>query len=133
MSKEQNGYLSKRERQIMDILYQLDQASVSDVVRRMSDDTSYDSVRITLGILAKKGHVIYHRENRRYIYSPKVSSEKASRAAVRSLVRTFFGGSPSRAILSLLDNSSGEFSEEEIERIEAWLEKEKNNDESIES
>ena len=125
MEDQRNGYLSKRERQIMDILYQLGRASVSDVVQRMPDDTSYDSVRITLGILAKKGHAVYHRENRRYIYSPSVSSEKASRVAVRSLVRTFFGGSPSRAILSLLHNSSGKLSEEEIERIEAWLNKEK--------
>lgn len=125
MKDQQNGYLSKRERQIMDILYQLGQACVSDVVQRMPDETSYDSVRITLGILAKKGYVVYRKHDRRYIYSPAVSAEKASRKATRDLIRTYFGGSPSRAILSLLNTSSGKLSEEEIERIEAWLEKEK--------
>ena len=125
MKDQQSRYLSKRERQIMDILYQLGKASVSDIVQRMADDTSYDSVRITLGILAKKGHVIYHRENRRYIYSPKIPSEKASRTAVRSLMQTFFGGSPSKAILTMLDVSSEKLSGEEIERIAEWLKKEK--------
>ena len=125
MKNKQNGYLSKREQQIMDILYQLNEASVSDVVQRMPDDTSYDSVRITLGILAKKGYVVYRRHDRRYIYSPAIPAEKASRKASRDLIRTYFGGSPSRAILSLLNDSSGKLSEETIERIEAWLEKEK--------
>ena len=125
MKKQQSGYLSRRERQIMDILYQLGEASVSDVVRRMPEHTSYDSVRITLGILAKKRYVVYHQVDRRYIYSPAIPPEKASLAASRDLIRTYFGGSSSRAILSLLDDSSGKLSEDEIDRIEAWLEKER--------
>ena len=125
MTQQQNGYLSRRERQIMDILYQLGEASVSDVIRRMPDEISYDSVRITLGILAKKGSVIHRREDRRYIYSPAIPQEKASRTAVRNLIRTFFGGSPSKAVLTMLDVSSDKLTEEEIEKITEWLEKEK--------
>ena len=125
MTKQQNNYLSRRERQIMDILYQLSEASVSDVVQRIPDETSYDSVRITLGILSKKGFVRFRREDRRYIYSPKISPETASRTAARNLIRTFFGGSPSKAILTMLDDSSDKLSEEEIGRISEWLEKEK--------
>jgi BlaI family penicillinase repressor len=126
MKNQQDKYLSRREQQIMDILYRLKEASVSDVVQCIPDETSYDSVRITLGILVKKGYVGYHREDRRYIYSPTIPAEQASRKAARDLIRTFFGGSPSKAILTLLDDSSGKLSEEEIERIEGWLAKEKN-------
>ena len=126
MKNKQNGYLSRRERQIMDIVYRLKEASVSDVVGRMPDETSYDSVRITLGILAKKGSVVYRKENRRYLYSPAIPADKASRTATRNLVHTFFSGSPSKAILAMLDDSSDTLTEEEIDRIAAWLEKEKN-------
>jgi predicted transcriptional regulator len=123
--KGTKDYLSRHEREIMDILYQLEEAGVSEVVRRMSGSPSYDSVRITLGILAKKGYVVFRKENRRYIYSPRVPREKASRSAARDLIRTFFEGSPSKAILTMLDVSSDRLSEEEIDRIAEWLEKEK--------
>ncbi len=117
--------LSRREREIMDIIYQLGEASVSDVVSRLADNPGYDSIRITLGILTKKGHLTYRRENRRYIYSPIVSRENASRSAVRSLLRTFFGGSPRKAILTMLDMSSSRLKKEDLDEIAAWLEKEK--------
>lgn len=128
MKSQPDKYLSRREQQIMDVLYQLKEASVSNVVQRMPDETSYDSVRITLGILARKGYVVFRREERRYMYSPAISSEKASRTAARNLVQTFFSGSPSKAILAMLDDSSDTLTEEEIDRIVAWLEREKKND-----
>ena len=125
MAKNAHTHLSRREREIMDIVYQLGEASVSDVASRMDDDPGYDSVRITLGILTKKGHLKHRREKRRYIYAPTVPREKASRSAFLNLLRTFFGGSPKKAILSMLDMSSSRLSEEELDEIADWLEKEK--------
>ena len=125
MKKEMNRYLSRREHQIMDILYERGEASVSDVSERVGDETSYDSVRITLGILAKKGYVSYHRDHRRYIYTPTVPRDAASRSAVSKLIKTFFQGSPSKAILTMLDVSAERLSKAELDRITEWLEKEK--------
>ena len=125
MAKRTEKYLSRRERQIMDIVYQLGEASVSDVVDRMEDGPSYDTVRVTLGILARKGHLRYRKEKRRHIFSPTVRREEASRSAVRSLLRTFFEGSPSKAILAMLDSSSARLSKAELDEIEKWIQKEK--------
>ena len=125
MTRTLHTHLSRREREIMDIVYRLGEASVSDVVDRMKDDPGYDSIRIILGILTKKKHLSHRRENRRYIYSPTVPREKACRSAVRNLLETFFSGSPHEAILTMLDMSSSRLSQEEIDELEAWLEKEK--------
>ena len=117
--------LSRRERQIMDIVYRLREAGVSEVVERLDDDPGYDSVRVILGILEKKGHLEHRREGRRYIYSPTVPVEKATRSALRNLLHTFFRGSPTRAILTLLDMSAEKLSREELEEISRWIEEEK--------
>ena len=115
--------LSRREREIMNVVYKLGEASVSDVVNRMSDDPGYDTIRVTLGILTRKGYLKRHREDRRYIYKPVVPRESASRTAVNSLLDTFFAGSPSRAVLTMLDESSASISREELDEIAAWLER----------
>ena len=125
MQKPLYANLSRRERQIMDIVYRLAEASVSDVAGRIENSPGYDSVRVTLGILTKKGYLKYRRENRRYIYSPTVPREKVSRSAVRNLLRTFYGGSPSRAILAMLDMSSSRLSRKELDEIASWLDKER--------
>ena len=125
MPKSPHSKLSRRERQIMDIVYKLGEASVSDVQDRIEDDPGYDSIRVTLGILAKKGHLIHRRDGRRYIYSPTVSRQRASRSAARNLIETFFGGSPSEAILTMLDVSSAKLTERELEEIAALIEREK--------
>lgn len=125
MTRHPHVSLSRREREIMDIVYRLGEASVSDVVRLLDGDPGYDSVRITLGILTKKGHLEHRREDRRYIYRPTVPHEKASRMAVLSLLKTFFGGSPKKAILAMLDMSSSRLTEKDVDEIAAWLEKEK--------
>jgi predicted transcriptional regulator len=108
--------LSRRERQIMNIVYKLGEASVADVAGRMPDSPGYDSVRVTLGILTRKGHLKRHKQGRRHIYAPVVPRERASRTAVGSLLETFFAGSPSRAILTMLDESSARLSKQELER-----------------
>lgn len=123
MKKPSHAHLSRREREIMDIVYELGEAAVSDVVSRMKDEPSYNSVRVTLGILAKKGHLEHHADGRRYIYSPTLPREKAGQSAVSNLVKTFFEGSPSRAILTMLDMSSGRLTEEELDEIAKMVDK----------
>lgn len=125
MDKPTQTDLSRRERQIMAAIYRHGEASVSDVLRELPDDPSYNSVRVILGILEKKGHVRHRREDRRYIYSPAVSRERATRSALKSLLETFFRGAPSEAILTLLDMSSTRLSNEELDRIAEWIANEK--------
>jgi predicted transcriptional regulator len=120
--------LSRREREIMNIVYRLGEASVADVLGRMDDDPGYDSVRVTLGILEKKGHLKHRQEGRRYVYSPTVPHAKASRSAVRNLIHTFFRGSPSRAILTLLGMSR--LSREELDEIARAIEEERRSHDS---
>ena len=109
--------LSRREREIMDIIYRLGEAGVSDVKKYMLDNPSYDTVRVLLGILAQKGHLVYRRESRRYIYRASVSKDKAGRKAIANLLKTFFSGAPSRAILTMLDELIDRLTEEELNEI----------------
>lgn len=125
MKKPADTQLSRRERQIMNIIYQLGEASVADVESRMKDGPGYDSIRVTLGILAKKGFVKHRREQRRYIYSPTVPRTEASRTAMRNLLRTFFAGSAPKAVLAMLDMSSSKLTKKDLDKIAAWVEKEK--------
>ncbi len=117
--------LSRREREMMDIIYRLGEAGAAEVAAKMKDDPGYDSVRVTLGILEKKGHLKHRREGRRYVFSPKVPHKKATRSAWRNFVTTFFRGSPSQAILSLLDMSSTRLSQAELDEIADWVERER--------
>jgi BlaI family transcriptional regulator, penicillinase repressor len=117
----QNG-LSRRERQIMDVLYRLGEAGTAEVVQHLSDRPAYNSVRVTLGILERKGFVRHRRDGVRYVYAPTVPAEKARESALRHLVRTFFRGSPSKAVLTLLDSPSTRLSPEELNELAAWVE-----------
>ena len=117
--------LSRREREILDIVYELGEANVSDVCGRMEDNPGYDSVRITLGILAKKGHLNHRRENRKYIYTPTVPRTRASRSAAMSMMRTFFNDSPKKAIMAMIDMSSTKMTREELEEIASYIERER--------
>lgn len=125
MSRGKAPEFSRRERQIMEILYRLGQATVAEVLKHMPEETTYDSVRLTLGGLGEKGHVKHHRDGRRFVYRPSVPHDTASKSATRSLLRTYFRGSPSRAILSVLDVSSGDLSDRELDEIEAMVRKAK--------
>ena len=86
---------------------------------------AYNSVRVTLSILERKGYVKHRREKRSYHYSPVLSPDTATRSAMSHMMKTFFGGSPSRAILSMLDMSSARLSKEELAEIAAWIEQAK--------
>jgi predicted transcriptional regulator len=122
MTQPLQNQLSRRERQIMDILYRLGEAGAAEVVAHLSDRPAYNSVRVTLGILERKGVVRHRREGSRYVYSPIQPAEAVRESALRHLVRTFFRGSPSKAVLTLLDSPSTRLSEEELNELAAWVE-----------
>jgi predicted transcriptional regulator len=109
--------LPKRERQIVDVLYQLGQATVSEVIDRLPDPPSYSAVRATLRVLEQKGLVRHRFDGPRYVYVPALPADQAAGAAVRHLVTTFFAGSAEQAVMALLDSDDLTLSSEELERL----------------
>jgi BlaI family transcriptional regulator, penicillinase repressor len=117
MARTERPNLSRRERQIMDILYRRERSSASEIHEAMPDPPSYSAVRATLRILEEKGHVRHEEEGLHYVYVPTVPREKATRSALKHLVDTFFHGSPEKAVAALLDTSAERLSADELERI----------------
>jgi BlaI family transcriptional regulator, penicillinase repressor len=117
--------LSRRERQIMDILYQRGKASAQEVREGMEDAPSYSAVRAMLRVLEEKGHVRHQEEGLKYVYVPVVAREKAKRSAVKHLLDTFFAGSPEQIVAALLDVSSSRLTREELDRMADLIEKAK--------
>lgn len=113
--------LSRRERQIMDLVYRLDRASVADVHAGLDDAPSYSAVRALMGTLVDKGHLVHARDGRRYVYAPTVPATQASASALQRVVATFFSGSPLEAALALV--SDGELSADELDALEAAVAK----------
>ena len=109
--------LSRRERQIMDILFRLRRAGASEVRDQLPDPPSYSAVRTMLSRLEEKGHVTHERDGQRYVYRPTVDREAARETAVERVVRTFFEGSPGKTVAALLDRSARELSDEELDRL----------------
>jgi predicted transcriptional regulator len=109
--------LSRRERQIMDVVYRLSKASVTDVLERIPDPPSYSAVRALMRILEEKGHLRHEQDGPRYLYLPTVPRESARRNALSHMVRTFFGGSTEAAVAALLDPGNHRLSESELDRI----------------
>ena len=121
----QDTGLSRRERQIMDILYQRGKVSASEVREAMPDAPGYSAVRAMLRVLEDKGHIKHKAEGLRYVYTPTLNREKAKRSAVKHLLGTFFDGSPELAVAALLDVSSTRLTDEELDRISQMIEKAK--------
>jgi BlaI family penicillinase repressor len=117
--------LSRRERQIMDILYQRGKSSASEVREAMPDAPSYSAVRAMLRVLEDKGHVKHRSEGLRYVYVPMVAHDKAKRSAVKHLVDTFFRGAPEDVVAALLDVSSSRVTREELDRMSEMIERAK--------
>lgn len=97
--------LSRRETQIMDIVFQLREATAATIMERLPDPPSYSSVRALLTILEQKGHLSHRKEGAHYIYAPTLSAEKAKQSALSHLVKTFFSGSPQQVVATLLSNN----------------------------
>ncbi len=115
--------LSRRERQIMDIIFELGEASAADIQARLPEPSSNASVRILIGILEEKGHLTHRVAGQRFIYRPMVSPEKAKRSALSDLVKTFFGGSTTQVVAALLANP--DLSENEREELIRLIEQAK--------
>jgi predicted transcriptional regulator len=109
--------LSRREREIMDILYKLERASVGQVLRKLADKPSYSTVRAQLRVLEEKGHVRHEEHGLRYVYAPAVPRDVASRSALRHLVETFFDGSTEKVVAALLGGEVARISPEELDRL----------------
>ena len=115
MAKSPLGNLSRRERQIMDVLFTRGKASAAEVQQALPDPPSYSAVRALLRILEEKGHVRHEEEGPRYVFAPRLDKEKAQQSAVRHLVQTFFDGSPEQAMAALLDTRT--LSDDELGRM----------------
>jgi predicted transcriptional regulator len=117
MSPSHPRHLSKRERQIMDVLYGAGRATAAEVRARMPDPPSYSAVRTLLRILEEKGHVRHEQDGIRYVYVPTVAPAKAQRSALKHLIDTFFGGSASRGMAALVELSGREEDLRELQRM----------------
>ena len=122
MSEKSDIHLSRRERQIMDILYRRGEASAADVRGELPEPPSYSAVRAMLRILEDKGHLTHRRIGNRYVYAPKKSRRDAGRSAVRRLLRTFFDGSTEQAVAALLEAADASPSGEELDRMARLIE-----------
>ncbi|MCP3960347.1 MAG: BlaI/MecI/CopY family transcriptional regulator [bacterium] len=109
--------LSRRERQIMDIIYERSEATVADVRGALPEPPSYSAVRALLRILEEKGHLQHRQDGPRYVYLATVPYRQARESAMRRVLRTFFGGSASRAVAALLDMEADNLSEDELQHL----------------
>jgi predicted transcriptional regulator len=109
--------LTKRERQIMDVLYRLGRASAAEILEQLDDGRGYSTIRTQLRVLERKGHVRHEEEGLRYVYIPTVPRHSARRSALKHLVDTFFEGSATNAVAALLGDAS-RISDDELARIE---------------
>jgi predicted transcriptional regulator len=116
-------HLSRRERQIMDVVYARGRATAAEVVAALPDPPSYSAVRALLRILEQKGHLRHEADGPRYVFLPTVSRDRARRSALRNLVRTFFDGSPAQAAAALLDQAN--LNEADARRLSQLIEKAK--------
>ncbi len=110
--------LTRRERQIMDVIFRHGSATAADVQDGMPDAPGYSAVRAMLRKLEEKGHVTHRQEGPRYVYEATVPREEASRSALERLVGTFFEGSTLKTVAALLDRSAEAMTEEELDRLE---------------
>ena len=109
--------LSRRERQIMDVLYRAGRATAADVQTGMPDPPSYSAVRTMLRILEEKGHIRHELDGPRYVYIPTVARDKAKRSALKHVVNTFFDGSASQVMAALIEISPSELGDEELAHL----------------
>lgn len=119
------GSLSRRERQIMDILYQRGKASASEVREGMEAAPGYSAVRAMLRVLEEKGHVKHQAEGLKYVYVPVVARDKAKRSAMKHVMETFFNGSAEQIVAALLDVASTRLTREELDRMSEMIEQAK--------
>ena len=113
--------LSRRERQIMDVVYRFGKVTAAEVLAELPEPPSYSAVRAMLRLLEEKGHVRHEQDGPRYVYLPTVNRDRARRSAMRHLVRTFFDGSTEDAVAALLQSDAG-MSDDELNRLARLIE-----------
>jgi predicted transcriptional regulator len=125
MVEKKQPPLSRRERQIMEIVYAAGSATAADVLGRLPDPPGYSAVRAMMRILEEKGHLTHRHDGPRYVYSPVVPRTAARQSALRQLVKTFFDGSATQAVAALLDMSESRLSAEEANQLATLIDKAK--------
>jgi BlaI family penicillinase repressor len=122
--------VSRRERQILDVLYARGRATAAEIQTALPDAPSYSAVRALLRILEAKKYVRHEHDGPRYVYVPTIARDSAKRSALRHLVRTFFDGSTEQAMAALLDVSSARLSDAELERLSSLIDKARERDQA---
>ena len=117
--------LSRRERQIMDIVYRAGRVTAAEVMEQLTDPPSYSAVRALLRILVDKGHLRHEQDGPRYVYLPTLPREQVRGSALSQVVETFFEGSAAAAMAALLDTSASSLSEEELARLARLIDRAK--------
>ena len=117
MAKNLHAVLSRRERQIMDLLYQLGRATAAEVGKALPGEPSDSTVRTQLRVLESKGHIRHEEDGQRYVYLPVVPRRVVSKSALKHVVNTFFDGSIEKVVAALLGPDGSRLSDEELERI----------------
>src|ERR1051326_8032806 len=120
--------LSRREREILDILHRLGQATVAEVLELLPEPPSYSAVRSILRILEEKGHVRHREDGKRYLYSPVEPPQSAAHSALLQVVTNFFGGSLEQAVKAFLTDRDAEVSTEELARLSDMIEEARNQE-----
>jgi predicted transcriptional regulator len=123
MNRQPHLDLSRRERQIIDILYSQGRATAAEVQAALPEPPSYSAVRAMLRILEEKGHVRHEQDGPRYIYLPTVGRDNAKKSAMRHMLQTFFEGSAEQAISSLLGDPAARLSQAELDRLATLIER----------
>jgi BlaI family transcriptional regulator, penicillinase repressor len=121
MKAEAFSKLSRREREMMDIIFAKQRATAQEVRDALSSPPSYSAVRATLRILEDKGHLVHEQEGAAYVYRPTIAKDVASRSALKRIVDTFFGGSAKKAVAALLEESDGDLSAADRKKILAMI------------
>lgn len=109
--------LSRRERQIMDVIYREGQATATEVLAAIADPPSYSAVRAMLRVLENKGHLRHVLDGIRYVYRPTLARDRAGKPALENVLRTFFDGSTEKAVAALLDLSRSDLSAQDLDRL----------------
>jgi len=128
MVKTLHTVLSRRERQIIDILYRRGRATAAEVMQDLPGDSTYSTVRTQLRVLEEKGHVRHDQEGQRYVYSPAVPRGTVRRSALKHIVETFFDGSVEQTVAALLGSDGARLSEQQLDRIQDLIKKARKED-----
>ena len=123
MAKSTHATLTRRERQIMDVLYRRGRATAAEVMEDVSGEPNYSTVRTQLRVLEAKGHVRHEQDGQRYVYAPAVPRGTVRRSALKHLVETFYEGSVEQAVAALLGGEGSRLTEDQLDRIEDLIKK----------